>query len=153
MKTIKFNLSGGFKKVPEGIQELTITTCDPTPSGNPTGMKMVYTHADGSTIQETIDFNRALWKISRICECVMGIQQDQEMSVEDIAKGLKGKSIKVEVAHRPGNQPREDGTVPTFANVVKILGAADLVKDSDIPATMTAQAPVENPRSSILAGL
>lgn len=153
MKMIKFNLSGGFKKVPEGEQILTITTCEPTPSGNPTGMKMVYTHADGSSIQETISFDKALWKISQICNVVFGAQQDQEMSVDDVAKSLKGKSIKVEVVHRAGTQPREDGTFPTFANVNKILGAADTVSESDIPANMTAQALVENPRSSILAGL
>lgn len=150
MQTIKFNLNNNYKLVPAGERELTITTCDPTPSGNPTGVKMVYTDKEGGTISETISFDKALWKISSLCSVCLNAKDGQEMSVKEMCDSLKGKTVKCEVIHNQGTKARDDGTFPTFANVKSFIECVELVKESDIPANMTAD---ENPRSSILAGL
>lgn len=151
MKTIKFNLSRTFKIVPEGNRKLTISECSASPSGNPTAVKITWTDSEGGTINETINLDRALWKISRICECALSAKDGEEMSIDDMCKQLKGKTLDCEVVHREGTQPREDGTLPKFANVNRINGLAEVVTEQEIPATMTSSN--ENPRSSILAGL
>jgi len=147
MKTIKFNLNRTFKLMDEGEKVVTLTSVEASPSGNPTDIKVTYTDDKGATIQEKINLDRALWKISRIAEAVLHIQQDDEMTPADLCKQLQGKKLRIEVKHNQGNQPREDGTYPTFANVSKILGG---VEEESTSATPTQS---ENPRSSILAGL
>lgn len=146
MKTIKFNLSNTYEKMEAGEKILTITECTPSPSGNPTSVKIVWTDDKKKTINETIDLSRALWKISRICEAVLKVQDGEEMSIEEMCKELLNKQVKCLVEHKPGNRPREDGTIPTFANVTKILGGVE-------ESTSATPTQTENPRSSILAGL
>lgn len=147
MTKIKFDLSRSFKMVPEGERVLTITKCEPTPSGAPKAVKITWTDSEGGNILETINFDKALWKISQICECVLDAQDGQEMDVADMCKQLTGKKVLCEVVHRQGTKPREDGSFATFANVGKILSG---VKEESTSATPTQ---TENPRSTILAGL
>lgn len=144
MKTIKFNLSGNFKLMEAGEKVVTLTNVEPSPSGNPTDIKITYTDDKGATIQEKINLDKALWKISRIAEAIIDAKDGEEMNVSELCDKIKGKKIRVEVVHNQGSQPRPDGTYATFANISKILGG---VKEENTP-TQT-----ENPRSSILAGL
>lgn len=144
MKTIKFNLSGNFKLMEAGEKVVTLTNVEASPSGNPTDIKITYTDDKGATIQEKINLDKALWKISRIAEAIIDIKDGEEMNISELCDKLKGKKLKVEVVHNQGSQPRADGTYATFANISKILGG---VKEESTP-TQT-----ENPRSSILAGL
>lgn len=148
MKTIKFDLSNTFKKVPQGERVLTITSCEATPSGNPSAVKLVWSDVEGGTIQETINFDKALWKISQICSYALNVSDGEEMQVADMCKQLVGKKLKCEVVHRQGTKPKEDGTYVTFANVNKILGAVD--SEEKEVATTTQD---KNPRGTILAGL
>ena len=147
MKTIKFNLNRTYKTMEEGEKVVTLTSVEASPSGNPTDIKITYTDDKGVTLQEKINLDRALWKISRIAEAVLDAKDGEEMGISDLCKQLQGKKLRVEVVHNQGSQPREDGTYPTFANVSKILGG---VEEESTSATPTQS---ENPRSSILAGL
>jgi hypothetical protein len=147
MKTIKFNLQSNYKLMEAGEKVVTLTKVEPSPSGNPTDIKITYTDASGATIQEKINLDRALWKISRIAEAILKIKDEDEMDIAELCKVLEGKQIKVEVTHNQGTKPRDDGTFATFANVSKILGGVEEESAS------TAPAKTENPRSSILAGL
>ena len=144
MKMIKFNMSNNYKLMEEGEKVVTLTKVDASPSGNPTDIKVTYTDDKGATIQEKINLDRATWKISAIAGAVLNAKDGEEMEINELCKQLEGKQIKVEVTHREGNQPREDGTFAKFANVTKILGGVEA------SATPTQ---TENPRSSILAGL
>lgn len=147
MKTIKFNLNRNYALMEEGEKVVTLTSVEASPSGNPTDIKVIYTDDKGATIQEKINLDRALWKISAIAQAILNVQDGEEMTPADLCKQLKGKKLRVEVKHNQGSQPREDGTYPTFANVSKILGG---VEEQSTSATPTQS---ENPRSSILAGL
>ena len=142
MKMIKFNMSGGFKLMEEGEKIVTLTKVEPSPSGAPTSINVVYTDDKGATINEKIDLSKALWKISAIAGAVLNAKDGEEMEASELCKKLQGKQIKVEIVHNKGKQAREDGTFPTFANVRNILGGVE-----------SAPATTENPRSSILAGL
>ena len=148
MKTIKFNLGNNYKLMDAGEKVVTLTKVEPSPSGNPTDIKITYTDDSNATIQEKINLDRALWKISRIAEAVLDAKDGEEMAIIDLCKELEGKKIKVEVTHNQGNKPREDGTFATFANVTKILGGVKEEESTSATPTQT-----ENPRSSILAGL
>ena len=146
MKTIKFNLNRSYTLMDEGEKVVTLTKVEPVPSGNPTDVKVTYTDEKNVNLQEKINLDRALWKISRIAEAVLDAKDGEEMGVADLCKQLEGKQLKVEITHIKGTQQRDDGTFATFANVTKILGGVE-EENTSVP-TQT-----ENPRSSILAGL
>ena len=146
MKSIKFNLSGNYKIMSAGEKILTITECKAIPSGNPTSIEIIWTDDENATIKEKIDLNRALWKISRICEATLGVSDGEEMSIDEMCKKLTNAKAKCLVEHKNGTTQREDGTYPIFANVTKILGGVEEV-------TSATPTQTENPRSSILAGL
>lgn len=151
MKTIKFNLNNNFKLMEAGEKVVTLTKVEPSPSGNPTDVKVTYTDETGATIQEKINLERASWKIGRIIGIFYAIEDKQEVNISDfidMCKKIEGKQIKVEVTHNQGNKPRDDGTFATFANVTKILGGVKEEESTSATPTQT-----ENPRSSILAGL
>lgn len=148
MKTIKFNLNRTYTLMEEGEKVVTLTKVEPSPSGNPTDVKVTYTDEKGVNLLEKINLDRALWKISRIAEAVLDAKDGEEMGVAELCKQLEGKKLKVEVTHNKGTQPREDGTFATFANVSKILGGVKEEESTSATPTQT-----ENPRSSILAGL
>lgn len=148
MKTIKFNLNNNYKLMEAGEKVVTLSKVEPSPSGNPTDIKITYTDSSNATIQEKINLDRALWKISRIAEAVLSIKDGDEMTPTELCKALEGKKIKVEVTHNQGTRPRDDGTFATFANVTKILGGVNEEESTSATPTQT-----ENPRSSILAGL
>lgn len=148
MKTIIFNLGNNYKLMEAGEKVVTLTKVEPSPSGNPTDIKITYTDSSNATIQEKINLDRALWKISRIAEAVLDAKDGEEMAIADLCKELEGKKIKVEVTHNQGTKPRDDGTFATFANVTKILGGVKEEEGTSATPTQT-----ENPRSSILAGL
>lgn len=146
---VKFNLSRTYKMIPEGNQVLTITDAVAVPSGAPTEFKITYADVNGTTFVDKCNFTTTVWKLSRVCEAVFGIKDGEEMEISEIIKGIKGKQLECEVVHTKGNQPREDGTYPTFVNINKIIGVVELA-ESALPANMT---PTTNPRDSILAGL
>ena len=151
MKTIKFNLNRTYTLMEEGEKVVTLTKVEPSPSGNPTDVKVTYTDEKGVSLLEKINLDRASWKISRIIAIFFAIEDGQEVSPNEfieMCKKLEGKKIRVEVVHNKGSQPREDGTFATFANVSKILGGVEEEESTSATPTQT-----ENPRSSILAGL
>lgn len=157
MAMIKFNLNRGYKMIKEGERVLEITECVATPSGYPTEMKWTLKDVeDGATMNDKCDFDKTVWKISNIASVVLGVQDNDEMDVNELAKKLVGKKIKCEVSHVQGKQAREDGTFPTFVNIKKVIA---LVYDTAVveqTATQTAvveQSQSDSPRSSILAGL
>lgn len=146
---VKFNLSRGFKLVPEGEQVLTITEINAVPSGLPKQVKITWTDATGTNLLETCDLATTIWKLSRICEVAFGIKDGEEMELDEIISGLKGKQFECEIVHTQGKNPREDGTYPTYANIKNILSRVELT-DNVLPENMTQ---TTNPRDSILSGL
>lgn len=146
---VKFNLNKTFKLIPEGEQTLTITEINAVPSGLPKQVKITWTDNTGTNLLETCDLSTTIWKLSRICEVAFGIKDGEEMELDDIISGLKGKQFKCEIVHTQGKTPREDGTYPMYANIKTILSRVELTDD----VLPTSMAQPTNPRDSILSGL
>lgn len=146
---VKFNLSREFKKIPEGEQVLTITDVVAKPKDAPKEITIEYTSSEGLKLLDRCDFNKTLWKLSRLCQVVFNINDGDEMELDEIVKNLKGTQIKCEIVHTKGTQPREDGTYPTFVNINKILSVVEVTED-DLPKAISQP---KNPRDEILSGL
>lgn len=152
-KMIKFNLSNNYVMVPEGERKLTISDIVARPSGNPTEVVITWVDVENKgTIKETIRFDKMLWKLSRLCQLAFGAEDGQEMDINEICNLLKGKTYLMEVVHTEGTTPREDGTLPKFANARKIISIEKEATSIEnvIPTTMTSSA---SARSSILDNL
>lgn len=146
MTTIKFNLNRTFKMVQEGERVLEITECKATPSGYPTEMKWTLKDVeDGATLNDKCNFTTTLWKLSTLASVVLGVKDGDEMDVSELAKQLTGAKVLCEIVHVEGSNPREDGTLPKFANVKRYI--------SSVEDTTTNVVANENPRASILQGL
>ena len=146
---VKFNLSRNYKLIPEGEQVLTINDVTAIPSGAPKEVKITWVDSEGTMLIDKCNFTNTLWKLSRVCEAVFGIKDGEEMDLNDIIAGLKGKSLNCVVKHTKGTTPREDGSYATFVNIDKIMGLADITEE--VLPTVMAQS--TNPRDSILSGL
>lgn len=122
---IKFNLSQGFKLVQEGVRTLEITKAEAKPSGKPNKIVLSFKDTeDGATMMNNYDLsnNGAIYALGLICKYTLGLNDEDEIdTVTDLPK-LVGKQVVCEIIHNEGNQPKEDGTLPKFANISKVLG-------------------------------
>lgn len=120
---IKMNLKGNFKLVPEGEQVLEITGAELKPSGKPTAMIVTFAHGDGGKIQNRYNFDndQSLFAMSVLCSVALGLEDGDEFDTVTDIKKLIGKKVLCEVKHSEGKTPKQDGTLPVFANVKKVI--------------------------------
>lgn len=123
MATIKFDLAS-FEPVPEGERSLQITKAECKPSGKPAAMHVTFKDVlTGRTLINRYDFSNpgGLTAMAIMCRIALGLEDMDEFdTVKDTPK-LVGKVLKCEIIHNTGTQPREDGTLPIFANIKKVI--------------------------------
>lgn len=123
---IKYNLNEGFKLVPEGLRELEIIKAEAKPSGKPQAIHITFKDSEGGQLINRYDLNvqPAIIAFGYICKYTLNTSDADEIdTVTDLPKMI-GKKVVCEVVHTKGNQAREDGTFPTFANIKKVIGPA-----------------------------
>lgn len=123
MKTIKFNLKGGFKVVPEGERILKITEYKAIPSGNPEKISMVMEDTEGGRIFNNFDLknDKSVYAFGLLCEKALGIKDGDIFDVVNDGKKLVGISLRCEVKHSTGTTLNANGEYPVFANVKKVI--------------------------------
>ena len=141
MVKIKYNLNEGFKLVPEGEQVLEIVKVEAKPSGKPTTIHITFKDGTGAQLINRYDLsnNGAINALGRVCKYTLNTADADEIdTVTDLPK-MVGKKVICEIVHTKGNQPREDGTFPTFANISKVLGAPEATSTTTTSARASIQ--------------
>lgn len=145
---IKFDLQD-FSPIEEGERLLTITDVKCTPSGKPTQMDVTFQEVGTKKIlKNKYNFTNSggLMAMGFLCRIALELPDMTEFDTNDCSQ-LVGKTLKCEIVHTKGTQPREDGSFPIFANIKKIIS---LVKPE------TTNLVVDNvntsPRASISIG-
>ena len=138
---IKMNMKG-FKLVEEGERVLKITKAECTPSGKPDKLKVNFQDVkEGGMINSQYSFNNsgAVFAMSKLAEVALGLEDGDEFDTKTDTARLVGKELLCEVVHTQGTKPNNDGELPTFANVKKVISLAD---------TSTGEI-VDSPRNAI----
>lgn len=135
---IKMNLKGNFKTVPEGERVLTITKAEATPSGKPDKLKVTFQDSEGGFInsQYKFDISGALYQMSMLVSTALGLEDGDEFDTKNDTPKLVGKKVLCEVIHVEGTRPNEDGELPVFANIKRILKLVE--EESDSPRNSIA---------------
>ena len=140
MAMIKFDLAS-FEPIPEGERTLQITKAECKPSGKPTAMHVTFKDVlTNRTLTNRYDFSNpgGLTAMAIMCRIALNLaDMDEFDTIKDTPK-LVGKVLKCEVIHNEGNQPREDGTLPIFANIKKVIS---LVNDGGLPNNIENASP------------
>ena len=139
---IKLNISNNFKLVDEGEQVLEITKAEVKPSGKPTYMQVTFKAANGGFINSKYDFNndKAMFGMGILVSKALEMEDGDEFDTKEDTPKLVGKKLLCEVVHTQGSKPNEDGELPTFANVKKVIS---LVNEE------TGEVSKESPRNMI----
>ena len=122
---IKYNLNGGFKLVPEGERVLEITKAEAKPSGKPNKIVISFRDVEsGATMLNNYDLsnNGAIYALGLVCKYTLGLKDEDEIDTVTDLPRLVGKQVICEIVHNEGSQPKEDGTLPKFANISKVIG-------------------------------
>ena len=130
---IKLNLKNNFKLVHEGERILTITNAEFRPVGKPQELRVTFQDTEGGTISTTYDMNNktGLFIMGVLVSTALGLQDGDDFDTKDVDK-LVNKKLLCEIVHRNGQQPNENGEVPTFANIKRIIKLADDYADTDL---------------------
>lgn len=124
---IKMNLKGNFTVVPEGERLLTITKAECKPSGKPTNMKVTFQDSEGGYInsQYNFDNDKSLFAMGKLLEVALSFEDGDEFDTKRDPEKLIGKKLLCEVVQTEGTKPNEDGKLPIFANVKKVISLVD----------------------------
>lgn len=135
---IKMNLKGNFKTVPEGERVLTITKAEVTPSGKPDKLKVTFQDSEGGFInsQYKFDISGALYQMSMLVSTALGLEDGDKFDTKNDTPKLVGKKVLCEVIHVEGTRPNENGELPVFANIKRILKLVE--EESDSPRNIIA---------------
>lgn len=139
---VKLNLNSNFKLAEEGEQVLEITKAECTPSGKPNCLKVTFKAANGGFINSKYDFNndKAMFGMGILVSKALEMEDGDEFDTKEDTPKLVGKKLLCEVVHTQGSKPNEDGELPTFANVKKVIS---LVNEE------TGEISEESPRNMI----
>lgn len=120
---IKMNMKGNFKLVPEGERELEITKAECTPSGKPDKLKVTFQDTEGGFInsQYNFDNDKSLFAMGKLVEIALDFEDGDEFDTKEDTPKLVGKKLLCEVTHSQGTKPNDNGELPTFANVKKVI--------------------------------
>lgn len=145
MMKIKYNLAS-FEPVPEGEQILEITKAEAKPSGKPNTMHISFKDKEGRLINNRYDFTNpgGLVAFGLLCRTALGMKDSDEFDTVLDTPKFVGKKLLCEIVHNEGTQPREDGTLPIFANIKKVIslvGDTNKLSDEDLDAIDTVLSP------------
>lgn len=155
MTVVKFNLEK-FEPVPAGERMLEITDAKCTPSGKPSKMDVTFKDVETGRILKNsykFDVQGSLMAMGFLCRVALELPDMGEFDTANCGK-LIGKIVKCEVIHTEGTQPKEDGTLPVFANIKKVLELVTDKKenyvDSDLDDVLSKKSNTsKSPRSAI----
>lgn len=124
---IKMNLNGNFKLCPEGERVLTITKAECKPSGKPDNMKVTFQDSEGGFVNSKYDFtnDKSLFAMGMLVSKVLEIEDGEEFDTKTDTPRLVGKKVLCEIVHTEGTKPNEDGELPVFANIKKVIALVD----------------------------
>lgn len=124
---IKMNLKGNFKLVPEGERVLEITKAECKPSGKPNALVITFQDSEGGIINNRYNFDNqgALFSMGMLVSTALGLQDGDDFDTKLDTPKLVGKKLVCEVVHNKGTKPNDDGELPTFANVKKVISLVD----------------------------
>ena len=118
---VKFNLQN-FDPVPEGTRRMVITEAKAIPSGKPSKIEITFKDIEtGRTLKSNynLQLNGGLMAFGFLCRTAFELKDMDEFDTNDVSKFV-GRVLECEVVHTEGTQPREDGTLPVFANVKRV---------------------------------
>lgn len=120
---IKMNLNGNFKLCPEGQRVLTITKAECTPSGKPDKLKVTFQDSEGGFVNSKYDFtnDKSVWAMGMMLSKALELEDGDEFDTKTDTPKLIGKKLLCEIVHTQGTKPNEDGELPTFANIKKVI--------------------------------
>ena len=146
---IKFNLNN-YEPIPEGEQVLEITKAECKPSGKPTCCSVTFKDGKGRMVTNKYDFNNptGLTIFAILCRHALGMQDMEEFDTAIDTPKLVGKKVVCEIVHNQGTQPREDGTLPVFANVKRVTRLVSASQET----TLKVDNVNTSPRASIPVG-
>lgn len=123
MAKIKFDLAT-FEPIPEGERILEITKAECKPSGKPTALHVTFKDIlTNRTLNNRYDFSSSggMTAMAIMCRIALDLADMDEFDTAIDTPKLIGKKLKCEVVHNEGTQPKEDGTLPIFANIKKVI--------------------------------
>lgn len=120
---VKMNLNGNFKLCPEGERVLKITKAECTPSGKPDKLKVTFQDSEGGFVNSKYDFSndKSLWAMGMMLSKALGLEDGDEFDTKTDTPKLVGKKLLCEVVHTEGTKPNDDGELPIFANIKKVI--------------------------------
>ena len=143
MAKIKFDLAS-FEPIPEGERVLEITKAECKPSGKPTALHVTFKDVlTNRTLINRYDFTSSggMTAMAIMCRIALDLADMDEFDTATDTPKLVGRRLKCEIVHNEGTQPREDGTLPVFANIKKVIS---LASDNQAPI------PNASPRQTII---
>lgn len=138
---IKLKLKNNYKIVPEGQRILTVKNAEFRPAGVPKELRVTFEDSEGGLINTRYDMtnDKSKWVMAIFISTALNLSSDEEeFETKDVGK-LIGKKLLCEVVHRDGTKPNDNGEVPVFANINKIIKRIDDYTDTDLsPRNMIA---------------
>lgn len=124
---IKMNLNGNFKLCPEGQRVLTITKAECTPSGKPDKLKVTFQDSEGGFVNSKYDFtnDKSVWAMGMMLSKALELEDGDEFDTKLDTPKLVGKKLLCEIVHTQGTKPNDDGELPTFANIKRVISLVD----------------------------
>jgi hypothetical protein len=112
----------GFRLMPEGQQNLHIVKVEGLPRANVELVKVKFVNEDGITLDNkydlTSDGGYAAFYYLVLNGLGVDLDEGDEFNIDD----LDDKYVLVEIVHKEGTKPREDGSVAVFANIKATIG-------------------------------
>lgn len=131
---IKLNLKNNFKLVPEGERVLTVKNAEFRPAGVPKELRVTFEDSEGGLINTRYDMtnDKSKWIMAIFITTALNLSSDEEwFETKDVEK-LIGKKLLCGVVHRDGTKPNDNGEVPVFANINKIIKRVDDYTDTEL---------------------
>ena len=121
------NLNGHFKLCPEGERVLTITKAECTPSGKPDKLKVTFQDSEGGFVNSKYDFtnDKSVWAMGMMLSKALELDDGDEFDTKLDTPKLVGKKLLCEIVHTQGTKPNDDGELPTFANIKRVISLVD----------------------------
>lgn len=134
---IKFNLEQ-FTPISEGEHVMEIVKAEAVPSGKPTSIKITFKSDDhGKQLVNNYNllYSGGLMGFGILCRIALNMPDASEIETTTDLPKLVGKKLLCSIIHKEGTQPREDGSLPVFANIEKVLKLADENTTSTVVTT------------------
>ena len=115
----------GFRLMPEGEQTLHIEEVKGLPRDNVTMVEVAFRNAEGIPLKNKYDLTNDGGYAAFYFLVLNGLGVDLDEGDEFDIDDLEDKYVIVEIVHKEGTRPREDGSVAIFANIKAAIGPGE----------------------------